>query len=76
MCPRSEILPAKRNNRYAKKTLQEMMRKGALMMKNPPGIILASDLTFPIHIELFLLQQCALSAEKTPNLHHASTIHL
>jgi hypothetical protein len=39
------------------------MRKGALMMANPPGIILSSDLPFPSQIKLFLLQQCAVSAK-------------
>jgi hypothetical protein len=66
MHPPSEIRPAKRNNKYAEKTPQELMRKGTLMMENPPGISLASDLPFPSQIKLFLLQQCALSAEKNP----------
>jgi hypothetical protein len=39
------------------------MRKGALVMANPPGMSLALDLSFPSQIKLFLLQQCTLPAE-------------
>jgi hypothetical protein len=35
MRPPSEIRPTKRNNKYAEKTLQELMRKGAMVMENP-----------------------------------------
>jgi hypothetical protein len=35
MCPPSKIRSTKRNNNYTDKTLQEMMRKGAMVMITP-----------------------------------------
>jgi hypothetical protein len=45
-----------------------------MVMENPSGKGLASDLPPPKQIEPFLLQQCAQSAEKPPNLCPVFTI--
>jgi hypothetical protein len=50
------------------------MRYGAMVMENPFGKGLASDLPPPNKIEHFLLQQCTQSPEKPPNLCPVFTI--
>ena len=67
MRPPSEIRPAKRNNKYVEKTLQELTRKVAMMMANPSRTRFASNLQSPNQIKFPLLQPCAQTCRKLPS---------